>query len=588
MKKYMLLFVGLFFVFPFNMNAQMLKSAKENNPKHRNISYHQKEIRNKKNNSYKKNNSFIKSKDLTKFQELPYQDPIISYYEASAIALSNGNILMFWASYDGYEYTADDTLFCMTSTDGGLTWINKKTIIHLPFNTIFYLTGLQFASGRIAAVWSDNLFGETQIIYSDDNGETWNTDITIPRSQYFTWYPSITQLENNSIYLSYSRNISGDFVDNDIVFRKSTDDGVTWSEEKYLTNILGNQNMGSITSTSDSGLLAIYSKELEDSWGIIKRTSSDEGDTWSEETTLYDSPNNDDDTRLLRISKDTLLLLYWNWTGYAGNYYFMISGDNGTSWNDPIQFTKYAGYDGYISNLCLYKNKPFVAFASARWQQFYNVPHIWYGTIGITEDKDPPPAVLYSPYYQYYFAPNKVETILGSIVDESGIKSVKVNISKNGGAEYSLNLYDDGEHNDWGIGDNLFGTPTTPFSLGDHIDYSFTISDSTNNTINVSGFSADILTHGDAVNPNGGFELTAVGNASGNIAGWYSDNGDIAEADFTVVDDVVKEGVRALRIEEIKSGENDWSIQSINKEIQLEPNSLYRYLIRAKAEKDSA
>ena len=101
---------------------------------------------------------------------------------------------------------------------------------------------------------------------------------------------------------------------------------------------------------------------------------------------MHDSPGNDDDTRILRINQDTLLLLYHKWTENNGDFYYMISGDNGNTWANPAQYTKYAGWDGYVSNPILYNNKPFTAFASARWQQVYNTPHIWYGFIGETVD----------------------------------------------------------------------------------------------------------------------------------------------------------------------------------------------------------
>ena len=41
--------------------------------------------------------------------------------------------------------------------------------------------------------------------------------------------------------------------------------------------------------------------------------------------------------------------------------------------------------------------------------------------------------------------------------------------------EYSIPLYDDGKHNDWGISDGIFGMQIEQLSLGDQAIYSFTV-----------------------------------------------------------------------------------------------------------------
>ncbi|MGB8318863.1 MAG: sialidase family protein, partial [Ignavibacteriaceae bacterium] len=336
-------------------------------------------------------NSFIKPSE---FQEFPYQAPDISYYEVTPVALSNGNIMLFWASYDELDFK-DDSLYCATSTDGGITWKDKKIILHSPFNSIYYLNGLQTYSGRIIICWTNytNSAGLTNMTYSVNNGDSWSPVSSISSYYNIAWYPSVAQSLDSSLYLSYSRDVNERY--NDIVYRISNDDGLTWGTEKILSDNQTAQNMGSIIPVNGSKLLAFYSR-VDNDYGIVKRISYDGGDSWSAETTILDNPGNDDNVRVIRISSDTLYLLYWQWNEPFYDFYYMVSGDNGDTWNEPVQFTKYSGWDGYVSNLCLYHNKPFVAFASDRWQSVYNLPHVWYGSIGIAEDNNPPPAVLNS------------------------------------------------------------------------------------------------------------------------------------------------------------------------------------------------
>ena len=484
----------------------------------------------------------LNTSDLSQFKEIPYQIPNISYYETTPVALANGNLMILYASYDDRDFN-DDSLFCTTSTDGGETWINKKDITHSPFNSIYYLTGIQTNSGRIIAFWTNyDSTSTNKMVYSDDIGDSWSPVITIG-SLFPCWYPSISKSSNDTLYLAYSQDIDSD--NSVLVFRKSSDDGITWEPEKIFSDSPGYQNMGSIVPGEGNELLAVYSKYLGTNYGIVKQISTDGGDSWTSESVIYDSSDNGDNTRVIRISKDSLCLLYRNWNEYIDDVNYLFSSDNGSTWSSPVQFTKYAGWDGYVSNLCLLNNKPFVAFSSARWQKFYNVPHIWYGTIGITDDNNSPPAVLYSSVYQYYFEPGKVETILGDIKDETGINNVHINFSLNGGPENSLQLFDDAQHNDWAVGDGIYGNQIGPFSLGDHIDYNFSVTDIDNNTIDVGIFTVDVVAHGEPINTNQGFEETPVGVTGGNITGWYLGLSAPASGIFNIVDDTVKEGNHA-------------------------------------------
>ena len=526
----------------------------------------------------------LNTSDLSQFKELPYQIPNISYYETTPVALSNGNLMILYASYDDRDFN-DDSLFCTTSTDGGETWINKKNISHSPFNSIYYLTGIQTNSGRIIAFWTnyDSTY-TNKMVYSDDNGDSWSSVITIG-SLFPCWYPSISKSSSSTLYLAYSQDINSD--NSVLVFRKSSDDGITWDPEKIFSDSPGYQNMGSIVPGEGNELLAVYSKYLGTNYGIVKQISTDGGDSWTSESVIYDSFDNGDNTRVIRISKDSLCLLYRQWNDYIYDVNYLFSSDNGSTWNSPVQFTKYAGWDGYVSNLCLLNNKPFVAFSSARWQKFYNVPHIWYGTIGITDDNNSPPAVLYSSVYQYYFEPGKVETILGDIKDETGINNVHITFSLNGGPENSLQLFDDAQHNDWAVGDGIYGNQIGPFSLGDHIDYNFSVTDIDNNKIDVGIFTVDVVAHGEPVNTNQGFEETPVGVSGGNIAGWYLGLSAPASGIFNIVDDTVKEGNHALKIEVTDLGSNPWDVQAVNEPFSVEENSQYRYFVWAKADKDN-
>lgn len=87
------------------------------------------------------------------------------------------------------------------------------------------------------------------------------------------------------------------------------------------------------------------------------------------------------------------------------------------------------------------------------------------------------------------------------------------------------------------------------------------------------------------VNENGSFESSDVTEQAdtADVEGWVFELQDTGEANFAIVDDVVKDGDRALRIDVTTQGANDWSIQAINELFPVEPELIYTFSVWAKA-----
>lgn len=87
------------------------------------------------------------------------------------------------------------------------------------------------------------------------------------------------------------------------------------------------------------------------------------------------------------------------------------------------------------------------------------------------------------------------------------------------------------------------------------------------------------------VNENGSFESSDVTEQAdtADVDGWVFELQDTGEANFAIVDDVVKDGERALRVDVTTQGANDWSIQAINELFPVEPEVNYTFAVWAKA-----
>ncbi|RNC83902.1 MAG: T9SS C-terminal target domain-containing protein [Balneola sp.] len=93
-----------------------------------------------------------------------------------------------------------------------------------------------------------------------------------------------------------------------------------------------------------------------------------------------------------------------------------------------------------------------------------------------------------------------------------------------------------------------------------------------------------------AQNTNGSFEdaeLTEQADTA-SIDGWTFELQDTGDATFAIVDDVVKDGDRALRVDIAAQGANDWSIQAINELFPVEFGVTYTFSAWAKASESGA
>ncbi|MCG8373363.1 MAG: endo-1,4-beta-xylanase [Balneolales bacterium] len=88
-----------------------------------------------------------------------------------------------------------------------------------------------------------------------------------------------------------------------------------------------------------------------------------------------------------------------------------------------------------------------------------------------------------------------------------------------------------------------------------------------------------------AQNLNGSFESATVTEQADtmDVEGWSFELSDGGDATFAIVNDEVKDGNRALRIDVNTAGPNDWSIQAINEPFEVEPGINYTFSAWAKA-----
>jgi hypothetical protein len=423
----------------------------------------------------------LKPFDIANISHFPFQEPYASfssYYESFPVVLSNGNLLVVWAS------RFRDSLYSSQSTDLGITW-SSPSFVNLSNYYCYSLCGLKTTSGRIIAVWqsSNSAMGLT-MCYSDNDALSWSSAVSIS-SNTVNRYTSLTQTLDGKIWLFYSRFTAG--TGQDVYYRTSSDNGISWSSEFPFLATASTEYYAAVVSADASTLMAVYSDNSSGSFDIYSKTSSDGGITWTLPTTVLNTSASETRPRLLRHADGTLWLVYQlGVNGPGGTVQSDIahvkSTNGGLSWGASASLTTYAGYDGW-HNTCLKDDQPFVTFVSYRWNAVTYQTHLWYGLVGTSIDNSPPPSL----YPSVWSAPshNVPMHALAIVDDENGISNVTVSFHRNGIPFGPVPLYDDGFHDDSLAGDNIWASLIGSFQAGDMVDFSVNVTDLDANTISV-------------------------------------------------------------------------------------------------------
>ncbi|MDX2361954.1 MAG: T9SS type A sorting domain-containing protein [Crocinitomicaceae bacterium] len=282
----------------------------------------------------------------------------------------NPNIMVAAANIDNVYYSSDMGLTwnsnIMTSSYGvwGDPVIDVDTAGHFYF---FHLSNP--ASGS----WIDRIVCQK----STDNGVTWNdgsfTGLNGVKAQDKQW--SIIDENTNTIYLSWTQfdeyGSENPAHFSNIMFSKSTDGGITWTPALKINDIDGDCIDGDNTVEGATPALG-PNGEIYVSWagpnGIVFKKSLDQGATWSTEIAVDSMPSGWDyaipglsRANGLPITKCDLSggpnhgTIYINWSDQRNgandtDVWLAKSTDGGDTWTDPTRVnTDGAGNQQFFS-----------------------------------------------------------------------------------------------------------------------------------------------------------------------------------------------------------------------------------------------
>jgi hypothetical protein len=250
-------------------------------------------------------------------------------------------IHVFW----NYDDPTNKELLYKRSTDGGTTW---SGIIQLTWNSgnSSYPSAAADPANGIHMVWKDGTPGNDEIFYkySPDNGLTWSALTRLTWSTGCTIDPAVAADSGTGIHVVYSDYKSSN---RDIYYKRSTNSGSTWSAITRLCWSFSNSDKPSIAVDSCGGVHVVWEDYSAMNYEIYYKRSTDGGTTWSTLTRLTWNSGESQAPVICADSGSGIHVVWYDNT--PGNYeiFYKRSTDYGASWSGTNRYTWNTGWSNY-------------------------------------------------------------------------------------------------------------------------------------------------------------------------------------------------------------------------------------------------
>ncbi|OPX18602.1 hypothetical protein BXT86_00280 [candidate division WOR-3 bacterium 4484_100] len=229
-------------------------------------------------------------------------------------------------------------IYFTKSLDGGNTWMRPNIRVDdVPTCCFCYDPSLALSSsGIIYVAWRDDreMFWKDFISWSTDSGLTWAPAVRInDDSEGYRWSPSITVDISGYVYAVWEQDLS----DSDgVYFAKSIDGGNSWTRPNIKIDNGVNAGVPAVAVDNDANIYVVWNDERTGESHIYFAKSTDGGLTWSENIRVDDGTPGGKAVPSIAVDSVSNLYVVWADTRDGDcDIYFAMSTDGGNNWTVP-------------------------------------------------------------------------------------------------------------------------------------------------------------------------------------------------------------------------------------------------------------
>ncbi len=268
-----------------------------------------------------------------------------SFNNSWCVASTGSVIHVVWYDTRDLLMNSNNEIYYKRSTDGGLSW---GADIRLTNNTSqSHSPSIAVSGSTVHLVWNDTRDGDDEIYYkrSTDEGTSWGADTRMTNSPGGSYSPSLT-VSGTTVHLVWDDSRNGN---QEIYYKRSTDGGISWGADTRMTNSAGLSKYASITVLGTVVHVA-WDDQRDGNSEIYHKRSTDGGVSWGTDTRLTNNASASRYASVAASGSDIHLVWHDNRNGILNDeIYYKRSTDEGVSWGIDTRLTNSSSHSWYPS-----------------------------------------------------------------------------------------------------------------------------------------------------------------------------------------------------------------------------------------------
>ncbi len=278
-----------------------------------------------------------------------------------SLAVNGLNIHIAWDDYRDNNYE----IYYKCSTDGGLTWTNDVRLTNT--TELSRLPSLAINGSNLFLVWEEKeLYTDIYFKYSTNGGLNWSPGIVLDNGSSASENPNIS-ISGTTIHVVWEDIRDG--YTNEIYYKRSSDEGVSWSQDTRLTANSG-ESLYPFISSLGSDVYLTFQDNSNYHYEIYYKHSSDGGLSWGPIVNLSNLPNAHWHPAI-SVSGSILHVVWHGNINDTDRIFYKRSIDKGINWETSLVLTSTFSGLPAISTADSMINVLWCDYRDGNWEIYY-------------------------------------------------------------------------------------------------------------------------------------------------------------------------------------------------------------------------